>query len=85
MCARPTAALAAAEAPTRRLGMRDNPDAARIRAHFLGRQCRIRALAHPAYLATYWHIHLFNPGLPAAVKILTFAPDWPAGTASASA
>ena len=49
--------------------------------------CAVAALApdHPAYLATYWHNHMFNPGLPGAVHILAFTPDWPAATASPSA
>ena len=31
---------------------------------------------HPRYQATYWHNHLFNAGLPAAVEVLAFTPDW---------
>ena len=46
--------------------------------------CAVAALApeHPAYLATYWHNHLFNPAMPGAVNILAFIPDWTAATAS---
>jgi len=29
-----------------------------------------------AYQATYWHNALFNPRLPAGVRIVAFAPDW---------
>lgn len=29
-----------------------------------------------AYQATYWHNALFNPGLPGAVQIVAFSPDW---------
>ena len=29
-----------------------------------------------AFQATYWHNALFNPGLPAAVAVLAFTPDW---------
>jgi len=46
--------------------------------------CAVAALApeHPAYQATYWHNHLFNPALPGAVRILAFTPDWPAAAAA---
>lgn len=30
----------------------------------------------PAWQATYWHNLLFNPSLPAAVRVLEFTPDW---------
>ncbi len=30
----------------------------------------------PAWQATYWHNHMFNPTLPGAVTILSFTPDW---------
>ena len=30
----------------------------------------------PAWQATYWHNHMFNPTLPGAVTILAFTPDW---------
>lgn len=40
--------------------------------------CKVRALAQsePAFQATYWHNHLFNPNLPGDVTVLGFAPDW---------
>jgi hypothetical protein len=40
--------------------------------------CTVRALAerHPFHQATYWHNHLFNPNMPAAVRVLAFQPDW---------
>lgn len=40
--------------------------------------CRVRSLqeAEPAYQATYWHNRLFNPDLPANLRILGFRPDW---------
>lgn len=28
------------------------------------------------YQATYWHNSLYNPNLPAGVRILAFTPDW---------
>jgi hypothetical protein len=28
------------------------------------------------YQATYWHNVLFNPALPAGVRIVRFSPDW---------
>lgn len=31
---------------------------------------------HPAFQATYWHNALFNPSLPADVRILSFKPNW---------
>jgi len=30
----------------------------------------------PAYQATYWHNRLFNPDLPASVRVLAFFPRW---------
>ncbi len=41
--------------------------------------CRVRQLAEsdPLHQATYWHNRLFNPNMPAAVRVLSFAPDWP--------
>lgn len=30
----------------------------------------------PARQATYWHNSLFNPALPADVRVLAFTPDW---------
>lgn len=40
--------------------------------------CALAELAadHSLYQATYWHNHLFNPNLPAGVRILSFTPDW---------
>ncbi len=31
---------------------------------------------HPRYQATFWHNSLFNPSIPADIKILAFIPDW---------
>lgn len=36
----------------------------------------------PAFQATYWHNKMFNPALPAAVRILAFQPDWEQAEAS---
>jgi hypothetical protein len=46
--------------------------------------CGVRNLEtrDPAYQATYWHNHLFNPAIPADVRILAFAPDWRRADAS---
>jgi hypothetical protein len=30
----------------------------------------------PLYQATYWHNRLFNPNMPAGVRVLCFTPDW---------
>ncbi len=40
--------------------------------------CEVRLLSDKdaAWQATYWHNSLFNPNLPADVKILAFLPDW---------
>jgi hypothetical protein len=40
--------------------------------------CKVLALeeADPLYQATYWHNSLFNPNLPAGIRILAFEPDW---------
>ncbi len=40
--------------------------------------CAVRELGEPepAYQATYWHNHLFNPAMPGGGRILGFAPDW---------
>jgi len=40
--------------------------------------CAVRALAEsdPAFAATYWHNRLFNPAMPAGVRVLEFQPDW---------
>jgi hypothetical protein len=32
------------------------------------------------FLATYWHNRLFNPNLPAGVRVLGFRPDWNHGS-----
>jgi hypothetical protein len=36
----------------------------------------------PAYQATYWHNHLFNPTPPPAVWMLAFYPNWAAASAT---
>ena len=28
------------------------------------------------FQATYWHNRLYNPGLPAGIRVLGFRPDW---------
>jgi hypothetical protein len=40
--------------------------------------CGVRSLTEndPAFQATFWHNAMFNPHLPAGVKILAFQPDW---------
>jgi len=40
--------------------------------------CEVLLLAEgdEAWQATWWHNSLFNPHLPAGVKILAFKPDW---------
>lgn len=40
--------------------------------------CSVRALTtdEPAWQATYWHNSLFNPNIPAGIRILAFTPDW---------
>ncbi len=40
--------------------------------------CKIEELAEsdPIFQNTYWHNRLFNPNLPAGIRILTFKPDW---------
>lgn len=35
----------------------------------------------PAWQATYWHNHLFNPRMPAEIAVLQFVPDWAHATA----
>ena len=35
----------------------------------------------PAWQATYWHNHLFNPNMPGDVEVLQFVPDWAHATA----
>ena len=34
------------------------------------------AESDPAYQATYWHNHLFNPRMPPGVRIIGLVPDW---------
>ena len=45
--------------------------------------CSVRLLAEQeaAFQATYWHNKLFNDGLPGAVQIVEFVPDWQHGRA----
>lgn len=45
--------------------------------------CSLRDMpeSDPAYQGTYWHNALFNPSLPAGVRILGFQPDWAHATA----
>jgi hypothetical protein len=45
--------------------------------------CTVAALDadDPAYRATYWHNHMFNPAIPADVAVLAFTPDWRASSA----
>jgi len=40
--------------------------------------CSVRKLddSDPAWQATYWHNHLFNPVMPGNVPIIQFVPDW---------
>ncbi len=40
--------------------------------------CRPHELADSddMFQATYWHNHLFNSGLPGAVRVIAFRPDW---------
>lgn len=40
--------------------------------------CKVTELAEHdlLYQATYWHNRMFNPNIPAGVRILSFAPDW---------
>lgn len=35
----------------------------------------------PAFQATFWHNHMFNPAMPRAVHVLAFVPDWSASLA----
>lgn len=41
-------------------------------------QCDVEDLAEDdaAYQATYWHNRMFNPVLPAKIKVLKFGVDW---------
>lgn len=40
--------------------------------------CHVRELSEhdSLYQATYWHNRMFNPNIPAGVRVVTFAPDW---------
>ena len=40
--------------------------------------CRVQELAEhdPHFQVTYWHNRLFNPAMPAGVRVLSFLPDW---------
>jgi hypothetical protein len=40
--------------------------------------CAVRDLAknEPAFQATYWHNSLFNPKIPADIRVLGLQPDW---------
>lgn len=40
--------------------------------------CKVTELSeHDAlYQATYWHNRMFNPNIPAGVRVVSFAPDW---------
>ncbi len=40
--------------------------------------CAVAELAegHDLFQATYWHNRLFNPDMPAGVRVLAFTPDW---------
>lgn len=40
--------------------------------------CAVRAVDEksPLHQATYWHNRMFNPNMPAEIRILAFAPDW---------
>lgn len=41
--------------------------------------CTVEELSEtdPVFQGTYWHNRLFNPNLPAGIRILAFQPDWP--------
>jgi len=47
-------------------------------------KCKVADLDEddPAYLTTYWHNRLFNPVLPAKIKVLKFSVDWKASVAT---
>jgi hypothetical protein len=40
--------------------------------------CKVAELASDdaSFQATYWHNRLFNPNMPAGVRVLSFRPDW---------
>lgn len=48
--------------------------------------CTIEQLATDDgfYQATYWHNSLYNPNLPAGVRILAFTPDWSRASAQSA-
>ena len=45
--------------------------------------CDVRELSEDEtpYQAAFWHNKLFNPAMPADLRILAFRPDWPAAKA----
>jgi hypothetical protein len=49
--------------------------------------CTVTALDpdDPAYQATYWHNHCFNPTMPDEVRILAYTPIWHEATVAPSA
>lgn len=40
--------------------------------------CKVTELSEhdPLYQATYWHNRMFNPNIPAGVRVVSFSPDW---------
>ncbi len=40
--------------------------------------CAVQELeeSNPAWQATFWHNTMFNPNIPAGIRILAFTPDW---------
>lgn len=44
-------------------------------------RCAVSVLAKddPAWQATFWHNHMFNPAIPESAVILAFTPDWSNG------
>ena len=46
--------------------------------------CSVTDLAEDdaAYQLTFWHNRMFNPALPATIKVLGFKPDWQASSAT---
>lgn len=40
--------------------------------------CKVTELTEhdQLYQATYWHNRMFNPNIPAGVRVVSFAPDW---------
>jgi hypothetical protein len=49
-------------------------------------RCAVSALVKddPAWQATFWHNHMFNPAIPESAIILAFSPDWSKATFSAA-